>query len=270
MRGMHVGSSEIFPNAPLQLVAFEMRFIPAPRGEDTHMLEALRNALADPGARSEFAPPTLRAPTRASGGVVESALFRLIAFNATVAVTVWRSAVVVEHTDYGHFSEFHGLLARLLEAFYNSVPIGGVERLGLRYVDELHVPAPVNQLADWQPYIHPAFFCPLLLLADLPVTGARGEFAVSAGPHQTVTVRHALLPGRALRPGESLTLRDRPDTPAFLLDCDGAYQPPEPDAAMETGATLSIVTALHHATSTIFKSAFTELTRDTVFRKEQT
>lgn len=259
-----MASGEVFPNAPLQFVVCEIAYPPA--AEDAPgLLEAVRAALGDGRAVVTFAPPgLLRA---AEGTEPEAAMFRLVALDDTVSVTVWRRALVIEHSDYKHWAEFQALVTPLVKAVFSTAPPPGVGRIGLRYVDEVHVPGPAASLLDWAPYLHPAFLWPTQFV-DAPVLGAAGGFGFPVGPHRAVNVRTAMLPTRALATSGPLHLRDRPETPAFLFDCDGFYQPSELDTHLGPEGIVGICTELHTALDKLFEDAFTDAARD-VFRGKE-
>lgn len=255
---------EVFPNAPLQFVVCEIAY-PPPAQDAPGLLDAVRAVVANEHPVVTFAPPgLLRA---AEGSDPEAAMFRLVAFDDTVSVTVWRRALVIEHSDYTHWSDFKALVAPLVEAVFETAPPPGVGRIGLRYVDEVHVPGPPASLMDWAPYVHPAFLWPTQLVAA-PVLGAAAGFGFPVGPHRAVNVRAAMLPTRAITTSGALRLRHRPDTPAFLLDCDGFYQPPEVDTELGPHGIVEICGELHTALDKLFEDAFTDAARD-VFRERE-
>lgn len=258
--GVRVGG-EVFPNAPLQFVVCEIAY-PPPSQEPPHLPDSVKDALGDPDAELTFAPPgLLRA---AEGSDPEAAMFRLVGYGETVSVTVWRRALVIEHSDYQHWSEFRALLASLVKAVFDASPPPGVGRIGLRYVDEVHVPDSPATIQGWAPYVHEAFLWPTKLV-DAPVVGAAAGFGYQIGSHRAVNVRAAMLPARAVASTGPLRLRQRPDTPAFLLDCDGFYQPPELDTALASDDVVGICDELHTALDKLFDDAFTDIARN-VFR----
>lgn len=258
-------TGEVFTNAPLQLVAFEI-VATLPQGRaDTELISIVSSAIGDPGARLELAPTIVRQGR--NGTDIEGALFRIIGLNSTVAVTIWRTAVVVEHTNYLHFADFFEFLKGIMTALYETSETYSVTRLGLRYVDEVHIDGPADTLSNWEGYLNPALLWPLQYVGR-DVQRVANACSVTIAEHKIVNVRSALLPGRALQPDQGpLELRPRPDTPSFLLDCDGVYEPSSPAPKLEVKEIFEIITELHIATDEIFQKTFTEVTRKDVFRK---
>lgn len=71
----------------------------------------------------------------------------------TVAASLKNQAVVVETSAYTSFEAFTDIVLRVIDARAQVSSIVGVERIGLRYVLEIRVPAGVDGRIDWSNWI---------------------------------------------------------------------------------------------------------------------
>lgn len=255
--------SEVFSNAPLQLVACEITFGDEVSGDHAALLTALRTVVPEPVA-VEFAVPLLK--TKHGTDEAETALFRIVGRQNTIGVTVWRSSLVIEDTDYVHFAGFSELVHDLVAAWQAAQGVRAVARIGLRYIDELHVSVPVSNAADWSPYVGPALSW-TQDLCDASPEGVSTFFTMSLGPEEMLAVRTAMVPNRALvSVKDGLRLRQRPEGPAFILDCDASHAPVDvPAARYDADVVVERLGVLRAAAGRMFGRVFTDAARD-VFR----
>src|SRR5688500_9081335 len=98
---MRVRHGESFPHPPLQLVAFELRWAAdAVAKYPRQVIDGLLGVV--PNSFVELAPPV--------EGRAEPALFRLVSDRETLGVSLWRTSLVVECSEYGGFASFRQLL----------------------------------------------------------------------------------------------------------------------------------------------------------------
>lgn len=258
-------ATEVYPNAPLQLVAFEVGFQSESALSDAALLDALASALPT-GCEIHLAPRGLLRDSNDGSGL-EAPMFRLVGRGRTLAVTLWRRVITVEETDYRHFDDYCRTLAPILDALCSGQEARPIHRIGLRYVDEVHAPHPVESLEDWRPYVHEALVWPTDLVDTVPETMS-AAFSVPLGESNSLHVRTAILPGPALQSDNAgLRLRLRPDTPSFVLDCDASHSPMPAPRVYVTTEILEILGHLRGATNAMFERVFTDRARD-VFREE--
>lgn len=245
----------VFAEAPLQLVVAEVSFPSQDTSVQVGALDAIRSVLGQ-DASVELAPSLVRVDPSASEP--QTALFRVSSKNATVAITAWRGALVLEHSDYLRWSDFRVLIESLAEGLVEVGAPSGVQRVGLRYVDEVHVPTQIEKVSDWAPYVDAAFLA-LPNWAAVSVAAITGAMALERGESITTNVRFATFTGRALNTGGPLRLRQRPETPAFLLDVDAVFAPPQVDpSGVVPRRLLEIFDTLHREADQVFDRAFTD------------
>lgn len=260
-------SREIYPHAPLQLVAFELRTSHVPelgsREGSITLYELLREELpiippapqALVGFQTAGVPPQFMASTP----------LQMLNRKRTHSVTVGPSLILIQTSDYTRFEDFRDFVGRVLTAVANVAAIAAVERVGLRYVDEIRIDG-VEKPADWVPYINhdllAAMNNPLGLESASLNTSV--EFVVS--DHQRATMRVGALQGRVIDPTGPLKLKSEADGPFFLVDLDSYWAPPvdelppfAPESVLEIGS------RLHEPARGLFESALSEMARE-IFR----
>lgn len=251
---------EVFPNAPLQLVAVEVTYGATDLDVDTGLFAALRDVMGGE-AQTRFGgllrmvgPPD---PSGATPG--ESILFRMTGRDRTVSVSAWPTSLVVECSDYDRYEAFRRLLVDVFDAYAQYVRPTSLTRFGMRYIDEVHVDAPIRSTTDWLPYVNPAILAPSTLI-ESHVTNLATGFTIDLGEARSVNVRCATSPSRALGSEGPLRLRDRPDTPALVLDIDAIYEPSGgPMQGPVTGElVVGVADSLRPAVRAVFDAVFTD------------
>src|SRR5207248_11166895 len=88
----------------------------------------------------------------------------------TTAVTFRSEAIVVETTKYYGYERLRRVIALVLRARHDLEPIDGVERVGLRYVNEIRVPEVGSQPGAWEPWIDDSLLGPVPIGERLGLT----------------------------------------------------------------------------------------------------
>lgn len=247
-----VANSEVFANAPLQLVVCEFRIGDNKPGYVE--LDRLREALGE-GASVEFSGPDLRLTP---AGTPESMLFQVVNSGRTVAASVWPSSFAVEDGDYVHFGAFKDRLATVFSAMYGDSP-RRCERIGLRYVDELHPSPAPRDASEWTRWVHSS----LLALPNLTgkrVSALGGGLTVDLGDDYAVNFRYATAHGPVVQ-SANLWLRPRPSSAALMLDTDAFWQPSRPQT-VDSHSISAVLDRLHGGVRELFDIVITEDSRD--------
>src|SRR6266568_6527555 len=129
---------EVYPNAPVVLVALELRHPTAdPLSPAQRLMIKRRLAVRVPIMRN--GQVTQITAVQAGGAPAVAPEVRVEEFpryfsrDNTTAVSVRAEAVVVETTRYGRWEQLRDLVADVLEARQEVGGIDGIERVGLRY-----------------------------------------------------------------------------------------------------------------------------------------
>lgn len=252
-------------------MAFEVRVPQAPKLSSleatTEIYEALRDLV--PIIPGSGPPPLeLAVPQGAiSFGPVASQT-KMMNRGRTVSVTVAPTALIVETTAYSHVEEFLEVVRRALEATDSAVSLAGIQRVGLRYIDEIRVKG-VQAPVDWEGYINPGLLWTIRLDPNLRLqrTESLAEFEMDGG-YKTV-MRFGAMSGRVVDPGGPLRVRRTGDGPFFLIDLDSFWLPADEDIPeFSVQRVLDTCIELRKPIRGLFEASITDRLRDEVLRKE--
>jgi len=260
---------EVFPNSPLEYVAAEVRYPYAPRLRQQDVRDEILLDLED-------LVPILRSQQRLTmsgiaGGAVSQQLDQVTrAFNraSTLGVTVAANTLTVDTTAYGEFAEFRSVLSRCVSALDKRASPAAVERVGLRFINEVRVPAAVTSVRDWHGWIADALVDIAAVNPDHEAANLEGVVVYTTGEHRSLAFRFAAAPAGSMIGNEPLKRRrPSPDGPFFALDFDSFWQPPvEASPAWAVETIMVALDELHEPVGATFQSAITDKLRDTVLR----
>lgn len=260
---------EIFSSAPLEFVACEIRVPTAPKLVRNDTFETLTDALRD-----DFPIPdeeqiqTLTVIGGKEGGVEAERRYRFLSRERTASAVVARNAITVETTDYQEFGDFRSLVLTVVDAVAATTNIVGIERVGLRYINEIHVPDEISDASDWRGWISD-HVVGVLGVADGYTTDALQTVVRIAGEDSTgVVLRYAAMVGGGVV-GDAPLRRRAPASsgPFFVIDTDSFRTSTGP--AMEDfdhERVASILDLIHEPVGTLFHRAITDRLREELRR----
>lgn len=256
---------EVFPSAPLEFVACEIRVPTAPRLVRNDTFEALTDALRD-----DFPIPeeeqiqTFPVIGGKDGGVETERRYRFLNRERTASAVVARNAITVETTDYQEFDDFRTLVLTVTDAVAATTDLVGIERIGLRYIDEIRVPDEISDASDWRGWIS-ADVVGVLDVTDGYSADALQTVVRIAGEDSTgVVLRYAAMVGEGVV-GDGPLRRRAPAVsgPFFVIDTDSYRTSTGP--AMENFASdriAAILDVIHEPVGTLFHRAITDRLRE--------
>lgn len=258
--------SEGYANAPL-LVAVEISFLETSSDIDTDLFPALREVIG--AGRTEFGGRfRVTGQPEPDEANAETMLFRLTNDSSTVSVAAWLSSLIIECSEYERYEQFVAVVRGIVDAYARFMEPASVTRFGMRYIDEVHVPEPITSVRAWGRYVNPVLVAPASLVDNYVINLSAG-FTLDLGEHRTINVGYGTSPTRELMNEGPLVLRERPDTPAFVLDIDAVYQPPDPQPGPVDGDLIAgLADALKPGVRRIFEAVFTADARHT-FRSQE-
>jgi uncharacterized protein (TIGR04255 family) len=227
-----MGHREIYPNPPLALTVVELRH-PATAALTDADHASLKALLTD--TFPLFKPARRLSLTMSGAGVAHEQTFdaRYMARDNTAAITYRSDAIVVETTRYQRRSVLRGLLRQAVEARQEVAPADGIERLGLRYINEVRAPD-VERSADWARWITPALTGTAeLKAANVDSAQTWQGMAVFGDSASGVVLRHGIFDGYAVDPGGDLRRATPPPGPFYLVDLDCYWTPEGCTPALE-------------------------------------
>ncbi len=265
---MGMSASEVFPNAPLALVAVEVRFS---NGSASSVATPVQRAIRDrlggewviEGTKVQtFEVPLL--PVGAAPSVRSEHVSRITSRDRTQIVTLRSNGLTIEATRYEGYDRFRRLLHEALSATEEIFQPEGISRLGLRYIDEISVPG-VTGSAHWGGWIHESLLPPTA--EGLRAATWTGVVQYDFDPERHLVLRYgpsdqpvvaATGPLRRLRSFEG---------PIFTMDFDSFWQPSDIPVFSADRIALACDELLVPV-RTLFHTLVTDRLREEVFRQE--
>lgn len=270
-------SHEVYPNAPLALVAAEIRFPESTTDRTLPMtlLRIFRDALGDEWV-IETRKMQQASVTIGPAGMVPQALTsvsvpRFTVRDRTLAVALTEDSMTIETTRYHHYPTFRSVLAKAAAAAAEVLTPDGVARIGLRYIDEIRVPGFLQEgLAEWHEWLNASLLAPDLLgMAEegYKSAGWEGLVQYETGPNQKLVLRYGARSGYVVNPTGPLRRPHPPASgPLFFLDFDCFWEP-EDIPEFDVDAVMTTWDRLRTPIRTLFDHLITDKLR-AQFRKE--
>ena len=260
------GTREVYASAPAALVAIEVRHTAsaALTAEEEAQIKAL---IAEAFPLSQPLQPTfvLSLGLPGPGQTVQQASPRFTNRERTTAVTFSPQVILLETTKHETFSALNELLAVAVGARREVAPVDGLERLGIRYIDEIRVPDP--EPIDWSKWVSGS----LLGLADVAVglgltlTDHQGLDRFQISENQSLTVAYGPRRGHAV--ADAPLVRTLPPAgPFFLLDVDSSWTATGTVPEFDPSRISALCEELHEPVNALFEALITEHLREEVLR----
>jgi uncharacterized protein (TIGR04255 family) len=258
LRKMSVDAAS--PKAPVALVTMEIRH-PATDSLTESSSGELRRLLA------EHLPIERQAQDVAwgmgAGGSPAPQAERFVRFvnrDNTLAASMKSQAITVETTAYTNFEQLLQTMMQVIDARSSVSDIVGVERLGLRYVLEIHVPVGVAGHVEWANWIAEPLLGPQQIApAGLTLTEWQGAAVYrEAQPGRSMIVRYGPGMGQALDASYHLR-RTMPveQGPFFLMDIDSFWTPTGSIPEFDRNAALVTFQDLYEPARAVFQEMLT-------------
>lgn len=262
---------EVYPCAPLQLVACEVVYAPAPGANIGAASDALYERLSHAYPLPGPPPSSVTVEVGPAGAVTHTQQgFRFLDLEQTRSVAVSPASVVVETSQYNRFEEFLERVTEAVAALGSVVRVAAASRIGLRYIDEVSVTDLPSRSFD-------GYFTESILAPGRPVpdVGEPVEFLTTSrfavGPDRNTVMRTGVLTTPVVAPEGPLAIA-RPTTPPFfLIDIDSAWQagPATRPLPFDASAIEDVLYSLHTPVRALFEQSITEKLRNDLLRKEE-
>lgn len=272
MTDMH----EVYPNAPLALVAVEVRFpeAAADRPLPLPLQRSFRDSLGDDWVieSQKLHGVALGPGALGQQAFQEVVVPRFTVRDRTLSVAITSTSVTVETTAYRHYLEFRAVLRRVFDAASELLSPDGIARMGMRYIDEIRVPEVDEQhLASWSEWLDATLLPPQLeaMIGHEYLPAAwDGAARYVTGPQRSLVLRYGARQGYAVDLRGSLS-RPAPPAPGpfFVLDFDSFWEPldiPEFDPS----SLADTCDELRAPVRKLFDLLITDRLRNEVFMKE--
>lgn len=258
---------EVYPTAPVVLVALEVRH---PEAEPLEALER-RSIKSHLGKRAPLLKSAQSFTVPLGGGApAETAMEefpRYVNRDSTLGVSFRQGALAIESTDYVGWEDFMAVITLTFEARQRVAPVDGVERVGIRYINEIRVPD--GREGDWSDWIHSSLLSPETTPPiDLPLAQWQGVKIYGKQPGRALVLRYGPQSGSAVQGNGEMKLRTESSGPYFLLDMDSYWVPEDGTPEFNSDTLGRICDELHTPIRTLFEGLVTPKLRDEVLRRD--
>ena len=267
---------EIYPSPAVQFVIFELRYPTALFLDRPDGREAIYERLSDALPLLQ-AVNTLQLPFPAAGAAIGASFgapsggsgIRMLNRDRSRSATLTPTSLQMEISIYEGFEDFVASIRQVLQAIAEVGSVQGVERLSLRYIDEIRIPG-VGDAPGWAAYIDERLLGPGLFDAfPARTTDVSGQYDLGDG--LSLQMRAASMPADAqptVSPAGPLRLRTSGAGPYFLLDTTGAWTLADGEVPrFIVDDVVDLCERLHDPLHRLFEASITERLRDEVLRK---
>ena len=261
------GSQEIYPHPPAALVAAEVRHTAAASltaeqeseikgliAEEFPLPQPIQTITLSIGMGAQSASPIQQAPPRFTNR------------DRTWAVTFGPQAIVVETTKHEGFAKLSRLVELVSSARHRVAPLDGLERLGLRYIDEIRVPEP--DPVDWTQWVNSSLLGPTGIAGSLGLTTveyqAVARFQLS--DNEGLNFQYGPRQGHAVASGPLVRSPMPPPSAFFLFDIDSFWMATEGVPEFDPDRICALCDELHRPVTALFEQLITDRLRIEVLR----
>ena len=266
-----MGPGEVYANPTVVLVALELRHPDAGPLSATAQAK-LKNFLA---ARFPISRPvTINTVQAAPGMHLEMSSEtspRFMSRESTASVTFKNSAVMVETTRYSGYDDLRRLARLVVDARQEVGQIDGIERLGIRYINEVRAPNAGPDLATWDSWINPLLLGPATVgdAAKLGPAQLQALVKYQIAPASTLALRYGASEGYAVDPAGDLRRPTPPPTWFFLLDIDSFWTPTDGVPKFTPEGFIAECDRIHEPVRRVYESVITDRLREEVLHERE-
>lgn len=262
--------SEVYPGAPIAMVILEIRH---PIAANLTLAErlALKEALAEHA-------PILRnvevLEASLGGGEPRSQRYpKLVSRDKHLNISFRGDAVVIEATKYYGYEWFRRVIAAVLSVRLDVAQVDGLERIGMRYVDELRVDGSPENEVDWERWVSHDLLGPRSVSKGLGMKPqmSHGLTVFSMEEEgRNLALRYGALSGKAVESNEDLLRPSDEEGPFFLFDIDSSWASIDRIPEFDPQNILALVDELHKPVRQLFELLVTDNYREEVLRNGKT
>ncbi|MCV7215532.1 TIGR04255 family protein [Mycobacterium crocinum] len=255
-------NAEAAGTAAVVAVIAEVRFTDAPRLRQQETLDAVaiavegRFPVTEPLTGVNLAPAGPGLPPRVEprqGVLLRNA-------EATESLTLTATSLSYETTNYTGLDAIQTAITAGCDALVDANVASGLQRVGLRYIDEIRVPQPPTDARGWSTWIDGSLLGPLAIAPDqVPSRGIQGVAAFDLGGRAGLNVQYAAFANGSATLPQHLRRRPFQAGPFFGLDLDGFYEVGNEEfVRLDAGIITDILAKLHAPISSAFQRAITD------------
>lgn len=262
---------EVYPHAPLAMVAAEVRYSYSSTFQEVanmaHFLDELRDRVPVVVRQQRTTiniPLGTEPPSDFPRQVLDVMEARSLDSQVTASISAEAMTVAMSGTAYTQFEDsLRPFLEQAVQALIAAAPGTLVLRAGLRYLDELRVPEPPDEIRGWGVWVEPSLLGGAALLDGVGgrSTEMRCIWQYALPEDRQVVVNLGPFFGTGVVGPDHPFHRVSDPTQMFVLDIDSSWTPPSGTESLQAESLLSVYDGLHEPTQTIFQSALTDEAR---------
>lgn len=259
---------EVFPDAPLALVAAEIRFTDAARLRQQQTKDEVTIALeerfpfAEPLQQTDVSltPVTQPQVQQRIGVVLKNA-------TSTETLTIMSESLTYETIAYKDFDDLLDAVTAACDALIAAKVRPALRRVGLRYIDEVRVDEKITDVRQWGKWIDHRLVDQFAVGSDdAPVTMSQGINTYDLGEGKGLNFRYAALDQGPVVVPQFLKRPAIESGPFFVLDFDGFHDfSGGQTVTLSSAAVRESLTDAHVPCGTAFQRSITDEAR-TLFR----
>lgn len=264
---------EVYPGAPVVLVALEVRH---PESEPLTAAErrAVKAELAKVAPVMKLAQfGTMQVnpanPAQAATTTVEE-FPRYLSRDSTLIISMRSTSMTVESTLYKGWDHFRSVIRLALDARRQVSPVDGVERVGIRYVNEIRAPEDVG--IDWTEWTQATLQAPRVqeeYPIDLPLALWQGLVVYGRQPGRAVLMRYGPQIGHAVQTDQTdIRFKSTRSGEFFLVDLDSYWVPEEGVPEFDPDVLERTCDDLHGPVRSLFEGSVTNRYREEVLSRD--
>lgn len=261
---------DVYPSAPVVLVTLELRHPLSDRLANSEQ-RSLKRFLTDhaPILRSgQMQTVQLTASSAGSDQQIDTEHFpRFVNRTGTLTVSYRQTAVVLETTAYPGWDKFKAIAIDAFTARMQVSPVDAVERIGLRYIDEVRVPNGENPI-NWTNWLSDSVMAPSPPDdVALPLAQWQGVAIYGTQPGHMMLMRYGPQNGLAvnLEGGDLRRAQPADPGPFFLIDIDSFWTPSGGLPEVDAERVMATCNEVHQPVRRLFESLVKDKLRDEVF-----
>lgn len=264
-----MSSREIYPNAPLVSVSFELRHpesSPFTQNQRALFKEMVRQHLPIMKTQQSTTQTFEIGPSGPVQQLNTEEFPKYFNRENTLAASIMKNSIVVETTQYPGWDQFREIIVAVSLARNEVSKIDGVERMGLRYIDEIRIHD--NEAPAWGDYLSGSLLGPNINgEIDLPPAQHQGLVAYGPAEGRSLVLRYGSGEGFATDPNGELRRKTPPyPGPFFFLDIDSFWVPESSVPEFSESLLLEYSEELHTPIRHTFEQLITDRLRDEVLR----
>jgi uncharacterized protein (TIGR04255 family) len=257
---------EVYSSAPLALVTAEVRYPYAPRLRQAETLDRIQLALEDELPIRKVEKRSSLEFTFESGiNKTKSVdVYRYLNRSSTLSAVISTEAFTIETTRYSDFSTFLELMIKVATAIADVKAVPAIERVGIRYIDEIRVPEEIKDASQWGNWVAPTLL-PQVNPGIGPLKGSQGVSLFETGDSTYLQFQYAAVDGAPIVQNSPLRRQNFPENGKFfVLDFDSYWQSktPEDSKIFTINFLEETLRRLHQPTGKMFQAAITDRLRE--------